>query len=62
MLVLTTGLLFSLSCNSCQSSKKTVMTETYNMVSPEFNADSAYYFIERQEAFGPRVPGTQAHE
>ncbi|HBT85494.1 MAG TPA: glutamine cyclotransferase [Porphyromonadaceae bacterium] len=62
VLVLTTGLLFSLSCNSCQSSKKTVMTETYNMVSPEFNADSAYYFIERQVAFGPRVPGTQAHE
>ncbi|MFA0961697.1 M28 family peptidase [Roseivirga sp. BDSF3-8] len=28
---------------------------------PDFNADSAYYFIERQVALGPRVPGTQEH-
>lgn len=28
---------------------------------PEFNADSAYYFVERQVAFGPRVPNTEAH-
>lgn len=29
---------------------------------PEFNADSAYYYIERQVAFGPRVPNTKAHK
>ncbi len=28
---------------------------------PAFNADTAYYFVERQVAFGPRVPNTQAH-
>lgn len=28
---------------------------------PYFSADSAYYFVERQVAFGPRVPNTQAH-
>ena len=28
---------------------------------PTFNADSAYLFIEKQVAFGPRVPGTKAH-
>ena len=28
---------------------------------PHFNADTAYYFVERQVAFGPRVPNTQAH-
>ncbi len=28
---------------------------------PEFNADSAYSFIEKQVSFGPRVPGTPAH-
>jgi hypothetical protein len=28
---------------------------------PVFNADSAYYFVEKQVAFGPRVPNTQAH-
>jgi Zn-dependent M28 family amino/carboxypeptidase len=28
---------------------------------PIFNADSAYYFVEKQLSFGPRVPGTTAH-
>jgi len=28
---------------------------------PEFNADSAYYFVEKQTSFGPRVPETDAH-
>lgn len=28
---------------------------------PQFNADSAYYFIEKQVSFGPRVPGTMGH-
>ncbi len=28
---------------------------------PDFNADSAYSFIERQIGFGPRVPETEAH-
>ncbi len=29
---------------------------------PVFNADSAYHFIEKQVAFGPRVPNTTAHK
>ena len=28
---------------------------------PEFDADTAYYYIARQVAFGPRVPNTQTH-
>lgn len=28
---------------------------------PAFNPDSAYFFIEKQVSFGPRVPGTEAH-
>lgn len=28
---------------------------------PVFNPDSAYFFIEKQVAFGPRVPNTEAH-
>lgn len=28
---------------------------------PAFNADSAYHFVEKQVAFGPRVPNTPAH-
>ncbi len=29
---------------------------------PNFNADSAYQFVAKQVAFGPRVPGTPAHD
>jgi glutaminyl-peptide cyclotransferase len=29
---------------------------------PVFSADSAYAYIEKQVSFGPRVPGTPAHE
>lgn len=29
---------------------------------PEFNADSAYFFIKKQVDFGPRVPGTEPHK
>ncbi len=28
---------------------------------PSFNADSAYYYVAEQVAFGPRVPNTEAH-
>lgn len=28
---------------------------------PEFNADSAFYFVEKQVNFGPRVPNSKAH-
>ncbi len=28
---------------------------------PSFNSDSAYYFVEKQVSFGPRVPNTPSH-
>ncbi len=33
----------------------------FKAVAPPFNADSAYVFIEKQLAFGPRIPNTPAH-
>ncbi len=64
-LSITTGLLLA-SCNSCQTNKSTtqqpVSTETsYEQVSPEFNSDSAFSYIETQVNFGPRVPNSAAH-
>ena len=32
------------------------------LTTPSFNPDSAYQYIKEQVAFGPRVPGTKAHE
>lgn len=28
---------------------------------PQFNADSAYFFVKKQVDFGPRIPNTEAH-
>lgn len=50
-------------CTSVQSKKSipAANTATYTKVSPDFNADSAYLFVEKQVNFGPRVPGTSSH-
>ena len=62
LILLLTGVLFSISCNSCQSNKNTIVTGVYRQISPEFNADSAYAFVEKQVNFGPRIPGSDAHK
>lgn len=36
-------------------------TEEYTPVAPAFNTDSAYAYVEKQCAFGPRVTGSEAH-
>jgi hypothetical protein len=58
------GLLLIVSCNSCRKQKDLVQQEViepYVQVSPEFNADSAYRYVEKQVSFGPRVPNSDAH-
>lgn len=62
LFLLIAGMLFTISCNSCQSNKNVVIPESYTPISPAFNPDSAYAYVEAQVAFGPRVPGTDAHE
>lgn len=60
------GLLLMASCNSCQTQKpannNSSISEPYMKNSPEFNADSAYSFVEKQVSYGPRVPNTNAHK
>jgi glutaminyl-peptide cyclotransferase len=50
---------------SCDNAKKTTETEEEKPLRqinvPVFNGDSAYYFVDKQVKFGPRVPNTQAH-
>ena len=50
---------------SCQENKPKTTEKTekpLEMVkSPDFNADTAYSFIEKQVGFGPRVPNSAAH-
>jgi glutaminyl-peptide cyclotransferase len=57
--------LISVSCgDGGASSKKTTAVSTpppATISVPDFDADSAYYFVEKQLSFGPRVPGSDAH-
>ncbi|GAB3732194.1 M28 family peptidase [Spirosoma lituiforme] len=60
--------LLLLSVGACQNkqsqSDATQTTEkptTAAVSAPSFNADSAYSYVDRQVAFGPRVPNTPAH-
>ena len=39
----------------------TEMAENDHLDAPTFNADSAYAFVAKQVAFGPRVPNTPSH-
>ena len=39
-----------------------VEVEVEPIVAPDFNADSAYYFVQKQVDFGPRVPNTPEHD
>ena len=50
------------SCKEKPKQSETTQAEQPAIVSaPPFNADSAYAYIEKQMAFGPRVPNTPAH-
>jgi glutaminyl-peptide cyclotransferase len=60
----------ALALYSCDSSEKSAQQETTvaetetepaGVQAPAFNADSAYKFVAKQVAFGPRVPNSQAH-
>ncbi len=58
------ALAFSLIACSCgnRATKNTTTTPvTYQKISPDFNGDSAYVYVDKQVAFGPRVPNTAAH-
>lgn len=56
-----------LSCSGDQASEDKEKSKPQSeqpksrLVRPSFNADSAYFFIEKQVGFGPRVPNTESH-
>ncbi|HTA82178.1 MAG TPA: M28 family peptidase [Bacteroidia bacterium] len=61
---------FSIFITGCKSNTHPAPTPTVdttksqpvNSTLPSFNADSAYKFTKEQVDFGPRIPGTKAHE
>ncbi len=56
--------LLLLACNSNQSPRldKNTSDILEQLITPNFNQDSAYTYIYNQVAFGPRVPNSIAHE
>jgi Zn-dependent M28 family amino/carboxypeptidase len=66
--ILTIGLIAVLASTiSCEqgsgsSKSKTKKVEKKPVVVPRFNGDSAYNYVEKQVSFGPRVPGSKAHQ
>ena len=57
--------LFLASCGNQSNGKKietTAIKSKAEIKVPDFNADSAYWFVSRQLEFGPRVPGSTAHQ
>jgi glutaminyl-peptide cyclotransferase len=48
-------------CKTKDSSEQTAEKATALVKSPEFNADSAFQFVQKQVDFGPRVPNTAQH-
>lgn len=47
-------------CNK-KSSNTTTTVNAYQQISPDFNADSAYSYVDKQVSFGYRVPNTAEH-
>ncbi|MDQ3191614.1 MAG: M28 family peptidase [Bacteroidota bacterium] len=58
---------FLFACQNTEEDKKTETKEEKpvevepRVKAPDFNADSAYAYIEKQVSFGPRVPNSKAH-
>lgn len=53
--------LIACSCGQKTTTNTAITEQKYEKVSPDFNADSAYHFVDTQVAFGPRVPNTSQH-
>ena len=54
-----------IACNNQQQKKKAETGDKKHEIKevfvPDFNADTAYYFVKKQLEFGPRVPNTASH-
>lgn len=52
-------------CSACQSDGGTTTappSQDKTISVPKFERDSAFYFVEKQVSFGPRVPNSAAHQ
>lgn len=57
----TSALACILYCACGNKTQPNTISQPYQRLSPDFDADSAYSFVDKQVAFGPRVPNTAQH-
>ena len=50
-----------MACACGKKASQNTTVQVYQKISPDFDADSAYKFIDKQVSFGPRVPNTAQH-
>lgn len=56
-------MLLLFSCNQNEEKKTPTESKVVKTIQvPQFNADSAYQYVEKQVAFGPRIPNTEPHQ
>lgn len=55
------SLLFINCSKSAVKNNEPQAVKQYEKISPDFNADSAYHYVEKQVSFGPRVPNSKGH-
>ena len=62
-LVILSAVIFALSScsNEKPSNDKNTLEVEEVILTPDFSSDSAYYYVEKQVGFGPRVPNTLEH-
>ena len=60
-LLLSGLLLFFIVFNSCTVEKEKVTEKQIQVSVPDFNSDSAYFFVEKQVKFGLRIPNSRSH-
>lgn len=65
IVAMATSMLTIVSCNNEPPKQTATPAEKpapYQRLSPDFNADSAYYFVDKQVAFGPRFTNSDGHK
>jgi glutaminyl-peptide cyclotransferase len=61
-LFLSVAVILLMVVNSCKLEKEKVTEQLMDIPVPDFNSDSAYFFVEKQVKFGPRIPNSRAHQ
>jgi hypothetical protein len=54
--------LLFIGCQNSKNNKTIKKEEPVSIAAPDFDKDSAFYFVKAQTDFGPRVPNTDAHK